>query len=224
MGAPNFFFSDAPESLQDAFIRWLIACASEATGPLKKCGLAFVRALFRAGASDERAGIPVLNHYGNPMDPPYNGPCNVTCVGNLRTQYNRIDVYFQAKVDGRTVYFIIEDKIDGLPREGQLKRHLQSVITDNCQLKIEDTEEKYLIKPVYFKTGYVFSNERESVEQNNYSVFEAEDLKKFLAGHRDAIRENEILRQYSEYLNARRQTRPEGQTKWERRSLSLFRE
>ena len=218
MGTPNFFFSDAPESLQDAFIRWLVECATESTNPLHECGLAFVSELFRAGASAGTQDIPVLNHDGNPMDPPYNGPCNVTYVGNPCTQYNRIDVYFQAKVDGKVVSFIIEDKIDSLPGEGQLKKYLKSVIKDTFVLTQLDMwcakEEKDLIKPVYFKTGYVFSDERDAVEQDKYSVFKAEDMKKFLAGHQDAIRENQILCQYSEYLNKKIKSRDEALKNW----------
>ena len=205
MGAPNFF-SDAPESLQDAFICWLVECASEATGPLRKCGLAFVRALFRAGGLDGTRNIPVLNSAGCRMKP-YNGRYYVSEVSSPRRQYLDIDVYFQAKVDGKMVSFIIEDKTDGQPGEGQLKGYLKSVI--------KDTEEKDIIKPVYFKTGYVFSNEREDVEENKYSLFEAEDLKKFLADHQDVIRENQILCQYSEYLNDKIKPRVEALKNWD---------
>ena len=205
MSTPNIFSYATKELSQDAFICWLVACATEATGPLQECGLAFVRALFRAGASDENAGIPVLDHDGNPMAP-YNGPCNVTYVGKPCTQYNRIDVYFPAKVDGMTVSFSIEDKIDGQPGKDQLKKYLDSVV--------KDKQKKDLIKPIYFKTGYVFDDERESVEKDNYSVFKAEDLKKFLDCHPDAIRENQILCQYSEYLNDKIKTRAKALANW----------
>ena len=205
MSTPNFF-SDAPESLQDAFIRWLVECATESTNPLHECGLAFVRALFRAGASGGTQGIRVVDP-DSKLEIFHSGPCKVSDVKNLCTQYKRIDVYFQAKVDGKMVSFIIEDKIDSPPGKDQLKRYLKSVI--------KDTEEKDLIKPVYFKTGYVFKDERECVKKDNYSVFEAEDLKKFLDCHRDAIRENQILCHYEKYLNDKIQTRDKALKNWD---------
>ena len=207
MSTPNIFTYATKELSQDAFICWLIACASEATGPLKKCGLAFVRALFRAGGLDGTRNIPVLNPDGSRLCPPYNGRYYVSEVSSPKRQYQNIDVYFQAKVDGKMVSFIIEDKIDGQPREGQLKKYLDTVV--------KNTEEKDLIKPVYFKTGYVFSNEREDVEQDKYSVFKAEDMKKFLDCHPDAIRENQILCQYSEYLNDKIKPRDEALANWD---------
>ena len=75
-------------------------------------------------------------------------------------------------------------------------------------------EQKDLIKPVYFKTGYVFNYEREDVKKNKYSVFKAEDLKKFLDCHPDAIRENQILRQYEEYLNDKMEARATALKEW----------
>ena len=206
MGTPNFFFSDAPESLQDAFIRWLVACATESTNPLNECGLAFVRTLFRAGASGGTQGIRVVDP-DSKLEIFHSGPCKVSDVKNLCTQYKRIDVYFQAKVDGKIVSFIIEDKIDSQPGEGQLKRYLKSVI--------KDTEEKDLIKPVYFKTGYVFSDERDAVKKDKYSVFEAEDMKTFLNSHRDAIQQNQILCHYEKYLKDKIQTRDEALKNWD---------
>ena len=37
------------ELSQDALICWLVACAKEADGELRECGLAFVEALMRSG-------------------------------------------------------------------------------------------------------------------------------------------------------------------------------
>ena len=205
MSTPNIFSYATKELSQDAFICWLIACASEATGPLRRCGLAFVRALFRAGTSGETKDIPVLDSDGNPMDP-YNGLCEVSDVCTPVRQYQKIDVFFRAKVDGKMVSFIIEDKTDGQPGDGQLEKYRNSVIENN--------QMKDLIKPVYFKTGYMFNYEREDVEENNYSVFDSEDLKKFLDSHPKAIRESEILRQYMEYLNDKMEARAKAQKNW----------
>lgn len=207
MSTPNIFSYATKELSQDAFICYLVACASEATGTLKECGKAFVRALFRAGASGGTKDIPVLDSNGNLLAP-YNGPCEVSDVCTPVRQYGKekIDVYFQAKVDGQMGSFNIEDKVDTEAHSNQLKRSLDYVINDD--------QKENLIKPVYFKTGYVFDDERDAVKKDKYSVFEAEDLKKFLNCHPNAIREDQILRQYVEYLNDKIEARAEALANW----------
>ena len=202
---PNLFDYATSELSQDAVICWLVACATEATGDLQKCGLEFVRALFRAGASDRTSGVPVLGPNGELTDP-HDGPCDVSDVSCPSPQYDRIDVYFQAKVDGEMVSFIVEDKKDSRDHSNQLARYLEVVIRDE--------KKKKLIKPIYFKTGYMFSDEREAVEQNNYSMFKAEDMASFL-GSQDVTRENEILSQYEEYLACQKKTRADAQANWD---------
>ncbi len=202
---PNLFDYATSELSQDAVICWLVACAAEATGDLQKCGLEFVRTLFRAGKSDRTGGVPVLGPDGNLQDL-HDGPCDVSDVSCPKPQYNRIDVYFQAKVDGKTVSFVIEDKRGRSTDRKQLVRHLEVVSADD--------EEENLIKPVYFKTGYVFSDEKEAVKENNYSVFKAEDMANFL-GRQDVVRENEIMRQYAEYLACQMKTRADAQANWD---------
>ena len=179
MTTPNIFSYATKELSQDAVICWLVSCAAEATGSLRKCGLAFVRTLFRAGGSDETGGVSVLGPDGEKMAL-HNGQFEVQNVWEPYRQYKRIDVYFQAQIDGKMVTFIIEDKTDTSAHSGQLERYLDSVRTD------EETED--LIKPIYFKTGYIFSDEREEVEAGKYSVFEAEEMGSFLEGQ-EATRE-----------------------------------
>ena len=208
MSTPNFFFFASGESWQDTFICWLVACAIEAPDPLHECGLAFVRALFRAGSEDGTMDIPVLDSNGNLMAP-YNGQCEVSDVCTPIRQYGKekIDVYFQAEVDGNVVSFPIEDKVNTQYHNNQLARSLCHVINDD--------QEEDLIKPVYFKTGYVFSDERETVIKNKYSLFEAEDLKNFLNCHQDVVRQNQILCHYAKYLNDKKRTRVEAFANWD---------
>lgn len=205
MAIPNLFSYATKELSQDAVICWLVSCADKAAGSLRECGLAFVRTLFRAGFLDETGKVPVL-------EPPdgekkgYGGPCEVEKVWPPYPQYERIDVYFQAFVDGKTVTFLIEDKTDTTAHSGQLGRNLKSVLTDD--------EPEDLIKPVYFKTGYLFGDEREEVEANNYSVFEAEDMSRFLQGQ-EATGQNQILSQYADHLGEQVRKRGEALSKWD---------
>ena len=202
---PNLFDYATSELSQDAVICWLVACAAEATGDLQKCGLEFVRTLFRAGKSDRTGGVPVLGPDGELKDL-YDGPCEVSDVINIKRQYHNIDVYFQAKVDEKMVSFIIEDKKDESAHSNQLARYIEAVSTDD--------EEEDLIKPVYFKTGYVFSDEREAVEKDKYSVFKAEDMASFLCSQ-GVTRSDEILCQYAEYLTAFMEPRIKAQQEWD---------
>lgn len=205
MSTPNIFSYATKELSQDAFICWLVACATEATGNLRECGLEFVRALFQAGALDGTEGVPVLGPDGE-LIAPHDGPCDVSDVCKPRLQHQKIDVYFYAKVDGKKVSFLIEDKVDTEAHGDQLPEYLNAVI--------QDEHKGDLIKPIYFKTGYMFNNERDDVEKNKYSVFKAEDLKKFLDSHPKAVRESEILHQYAEYLNDKMEARDTAQKNW----------
>ena len=212
MTTPNIFSCVTDESLQDAFICYLVTCATQATGDLQKCGSAFVRTLFRAGASDGAKSIPVVGPDGT--RDLHTGQCKVSDVCKPNWQHSfrtpdrkrrRLDVDFQAKVDGKTVTFLIENKTDTEAHSDPLRDGLDFIIKE---------QKSDLIKPVYFKTGYVFSNERAVVECNKYSVFEAKDMKKFLDGQ-EATAKNEILRQYAEHLDNLIETRGKEQKKWD---------
>ena len=202
MPTPNIFFYATKELSQDAVICWLVSCASEATGSLRECGLAFVRTLFQAGG-DETGGVPVLGPDGEKT--PYHGPCGVEQVEPPETQYEGIDVYFQAQIDGKRVTFLIEDKTNTSVHSNQLERYLDTVRTDE--------KPENLIKPIYFKTGYLFGDERAEVKAARYSVFEAEDMSCFLRGQQ-ATAENQILSQYEHYLDGLIEERAAARSKW----------
>ena len=182
---PNIFRYATKELSQDAVICWLVACAKEPPGQLRKCGEEFVKALLRCGdnsiidatngRSERHADVYEFNEI----------------LGEPTTQYRNIDVYFQAKVDGKVVSFIIEDKIHGEMHGDQLKRYLKAVKHDNIK---ED-----LIKLIYFKTGYVFDDEREQAEEAGYSVFDSEAMLEFLDSER-RVDAHQILEMYAEHL------------------------
>ena len=181
---PNIFRYATKELSQDAFICWLVACARKADGELRKCGIAFVEALMRTGGArviDARSGA-VEN---------YDGEGRVISVCNPSRQHGGIDVYFQAKIDGNVVSFVLEDKTGTEMHGGQLERYRKAVR--------EDTKEEDLIKAVYFKTGYVFDDEREQAESAGYCVFEAEDVVAFFGeDNRTAL--HDFVRDFAEHI------------------------
>ena len=86
--------------------------------------------------------------------------------------------------------FAIEDKINSEMRDGQLPRQRDEIESDR---RLDD---KQLI---YYKTGYVFEDEREKAKDTGFVVFDAKDMLDFLNGG-SAQNDHEILRQYREHL------------------------
>ena len=192
---PNIFNYATKELSQDALICWLVACAKEETNErLRECGRKFVQALMKCG---DGAVIDVSNDPQYPVR--HAGSYDVGGIlDGPEPQYRKIDVYFQAEVDGKRVSFVIEDKKDGEMHGDQLKRYLEIVQRDK--------REEDLIKPVYFKTGYVFDDEREKAKSNGFSVFENKDMLAFLSsGNRAGA--HEILRQFREHLDGMEEDR-----------------
>ena len=188
---PNLFDYATKELSQDAVIAWLVACAAEPEGDLGACGQAFVRRLFRAGASDSSAPVPVISAETS-KSAYHTGPGNIERVEVPKKQFKNIDVYFRARIDGQMVSFVIEDKIDSEMHGNQLARYLKQVLSDEWS---ED-----LIKPIYFKTGYVFDNERLTACDAGYSVFDLSDLHRFLNSSVSRVK-NDIVKQYREHVN-----------------------
>ena len=196
---PNIFGYATKELSQDALICWLVACARQSEGKLRELGIDFVQALMRSG---KRTAIDVRDRESRP----YEGGCEVVEVlCEPKQQYGKIDVYFQATVDGKTVSFLIEDKTQTEMHGDQLERYRRLVTDDNQR---ED-----LVKAVYLKTGYVFDDERESAESNAYSVFEGADMLSFLSEDERADT-NEIVRQYVEYLRGQLDDRRSALKSW----------
>lgn len=196
---PNIFKYARKELSQDAVVCWLVTCARDAADGLRELGFEFVRSLMRSG---DGGVIDVLDGQSSL----YEGDCKigqVLCEPKL--QHKNIDVYFQAKVDGRVVSFIIEDKTNTEMHGDQLKRYLRTVKGDSVAGD--------LIKAVYLKTGHVFNDEREKAESTGYSVFDIEDMAAFLDGN-SRVGVHEILRQYAEYIRSERNYRRSALKEW----------
>lgn len=197
---PNIFQYATKELSQDAFICWLVACARRADGELRKCGLAFVEALMRSGrgrVTDARSGT----------EESYRGEEHaIADISDPSLQLGGIDVYFQAKVDGNVVSFLLEDKTGTEMHGGQLERYRKAVR--------EDAEEEDLIKAVYFKTGYVFDDERERAERAGYCVFDAEDVVTFFEKE-ERKTPHSFLRDFAEHIGALVNARQEKRSGWD---------
>lgn len=167
---PNLFTYATSELSQDAFVCWLVAWASARSHPLGHIGRAFIRLMVElSGTSVQKEASVEL------------------VAGSLRRQHHKIDVYFQAWVDGTLSSFVIEDKTHSEPHSGQLARYRAAIEDDEAELVA-----------VYLKTGFVYSDEREHVEGRGYSILDATTLHTFLAGHEV---HNDIYRDFVDYLH-----------------------
>ena len=197
--APNIFKYATKELTQDAVICWLVACAREATGELRECGLNFVQALMQSGggAVIDATNGELAQHVGS-----YDVG---RVLGDPKRQYQNIDVFFQATVDDKVVSFVIEDKTDSEMSGNQLERYMKIVKEDDIR---ED-----LIKPVYFKTGYVFHDEREKAESARYSVFDGDDTLAFFSDGK-WVGAHEFLRQFAEHVACKVDCRRRALNEW----------
>lgn len=188
MDTPNIFDYATKELSQDAVICWLVACAKEATGVYQERGLEFISALWTHGRNSSEE------------------PCVITNVESPSRQYKNIDVYFQATINDKVVSFVIEDKTDTLMRSGQMQRYINSIRGDS---KPEDE-----ILGIFFKTGYVYDEEMEQAETNNFPVFNALDMQKFLK-QKPISDDHEILRQYRRHLESKIKDRESKEKRWD---------
>ena len=170
--APNIFKYATGELSQDAMICWLVACARAPDGRLRTCGTDFIRTLWNHGRG-----------------PGADRSCAVSDVSEPERQYgpSKVDIYFEALVNGSPVRFAVEDKTDTEMHDGQLAGHAQAIGGEGD------------VQLIYFKTGYVFDDERRRANDLGFAVFSTDDMLEFLNGLPVQC-DHELLRQYREWL------------------------
>ena len=183
MKAPNIFDYATSELSQDAFLCWLIACSDSEDESLKNLGLNFIRFLYDSTILE---GDQILQD---------NDKIDGLVKNEERPypwrQHEKIDVYFQAKINDKTVSFIIEDKTDTEMHGDQLERYKNSIERDGTQ---EDE-----IRKIYLKTGYIYDDEKEFAKESGYGVVDLETFIRFLEFHKDT--ESEIFKSYVDYID-----------------------
>ena len=112
-------------------------------------------------------------------------------VKKISTQYSKIDIFFQVKWANRLVSVIVEDKTQTELHGEQLERYLTAVRTD--------TIEEDLMKPVYFKTGYLYGDEREEAEKAGYCVFDIDDIMDFFRDGKWS-KTHDFVRDFAEHV------------------------
>ena len=185
-GRPNLFQFATSELSQDAFICWLVSHVDfEGDPALNRCAKEFVALMYMLDEPSPEGFAPTVEKL----------------IGKPEKQHKNTDVYFRCKIDGQVVSFIVEDKTYTSLHSDQLQRYKKTIQKDG----IPEDE----LKLIYFKTGYVFSDEKEKVEEAGYAVLNCKTLSQFLEKHavdnaifadyRDHV--SEIYREYSSALN-----------------------
>ena len=182
MKTPNIFKYATSELSQDAFLCWLIACADSEDKSIKNLGLDFIAFLYNA------------KNYENPAISRDNvsGLVKVNDRGAYQwAQFHKIDVYFQATINGKIVSFIIEDKTGSEMHGGQLTRYADMVRDDG----IDEDETKL----IYFKTGYIYSDEEEKAKEAGYDIINLKNIVSFLEDYESSI-DSDVFKGYFEYV------------------------
>ena len=124
----------------------------------------------------------------------------------VKTQYENIDVYCSATIDGKPISFVIEDKTSTTQHSGQLERYRKVVQRDTI-------EEDY-IKLIYLKTGMPFPDELDAAREANFCHVGARDLNTFLNGAPANATSSDLLQQYQTHISKLAHEQKEAKREW----------
>jgi hypothetical protein len=182
---PNLFHFATSELSQDAFLCWLIDHARyPEQGALAACARDFLAFLYgRARPEEQVRGQAVAL-----LDAP-------------ERQWNDIDIIFKADVGGRTVTFVIEDKVDTSHHSGQLERYRKVLEQDGVA-----ASDMVLI---YLKTGFMFGEDR-AAAHHGYAVIGPDDLVGFLDAEQYRDIRSDIFTDFRDHMRARVESTRDG--------------
>ena len=188
---PNIFEYATSELSQDAMIAWLMACAhpKEEDAALREVGRSFIRFLLKMRCNDLDSAV--LDGDGKLMG--YDGAGVVSEVCNLDTQYNKVDVYCRAKIDGRLVSFVIEDKTGTTHHSGQLDRYRR--------MAQSDSHDEHYLKLIYLKTGMPFPDELDAAARAHFCHVGVKELNRFLNSEMAIAASSDLLQQYRTHIS-----------------------
>ena len=205
----NIFHFATSELSQDAMIAWLMECANADDDALRKVGRSFIRFLLDRplqmtdGCTIQRAVIGSNRNEPEAYDGPGEPCVKEVCV---KTQWQRIDVYCHAKVGGKQVSFVIEDKTNTMEHGDQLARYRKAVRDD-------DLHEDYL-KLIYLKTGMPYKHELDKARGAYYCHVGVYDLDCFLEEQTVESASSDLLQQYRQHIAAEAEKQRTSEREW----------
>lgn len=204
----NIFHYAPIERTQDALIAWVISCATAADASLRNVGHAFLRFLLHVDLSRTDSSTIEKAVIGKDDQPrKYDGPGEVSEVIDLQSQYRHIDVYCLAKIDGKRISFVIEDKTHTREHGNQLQRYRQVAQRDGIP-------EDYL-KLIYLKTGMSDDDERGRVADQGFSFVGIHDLDEFFSREPSVSASNDVLAQIRQHVRSLRKVHDRAVACWD---------
>lgn len=177
----NIFKFATKELSQDAFIAWLINSINYDDCELKKLAKDFLLRIIE----DEK--------YKHWQDLIKEEKCNV----NVEVQFYNIDILVKIKDDnGKFLMIIIEDKVDTLEHDDQIKRYkneLKGHLKQDEKINLDDEN----ILTCYYKIYDEADIENKKVDK----VYTREKIYELLSNYKDKIN-NEFFKDYFEYISA----------------------
>jgi len=173
---PNLFDYATSELSQDAVICWMLDWINYEESEMKS---------FALNAIDR---ILKLHNYNN---------LNTRDIRKafIKRQYRNIDILVKIYFNNNDVlYLIIEDKMNSVVHSEQLKRYSE-IVKDLAN----NQENSIGLIGIYYKSGFIFDDEKEYVELNNYKVFDKVMMIKLMDEHKNKIA-NDIFNDYYRYL------------------------
>jgi hypothetical protein len=180
---PNLFAYATSELSQDAFLCWLIAHVQHPeAGALHRCARDFVAFMH--------------NRYHRDFPATAGGPADVSAdhvseVTVLNRQKNHTDISFKATIAGKTITFVIEDKLDTTHGNNQLERYRLTLDHDGVA-----ADARVL---VYLKTGYMMPDDLRATA-HGWTVIGPDDMLAFFDRHDTG---SEILRDFHAHLQSK---------------------
>lgn len=177
---PNIFKYATSELSQDAVICWMLEWANSESKVMKDFSYDFIK--------------EILNlHKYNSKD------LNDLVEVKIAKQYNNIDIFvLLCFKDGSMLPLIIEDKTYTTEHSNQLKRYYELI------------QKEYKEKPlgIYYKSGFIYDNEKEKVEDKEYKIFNRVMMINLMKQYINKI-ESDIFKNYYDYLRDLEQTEKE---------------
>lgn len=192
MKPPNIFDYATSELSQDAFICWLLSYAKNpSSDPMHQVGQDFVKLLFNGFIHRDKAIRNTQKH----------DDLLVKVLDVKPQSVFKIDVFFTAEILGKLYCFIIEDKTNSKPHSDQLKRYAEQVDKHGTYGALKQIR-------IYFKTGYVYEDEKTTCSENeaDYWILDIYSLHEFLEAY-DV--DNLVFNSYKAFIKSKLDNRNE---------------
>ncbi len=175
---PNLFNYATSELSQDAVLCWMLDWINYEESEMKSFALNTIDKILK------------LHNYNN---------LNTRDIRKafIKRQYRSIDILVKIYFNNNDVlYLIIEDKMNSVAHSEQLKRYSE-IVKDLAN----NQENSIGLIGIYYKSGFIFDDEKEYVELNNYKVFDKVMMIKLMDNHKNKIA-NDIFNDYYRYLKS----------------------